>query len=116
MGSPFDELAKQTFTTVTNLHGVDAVWHSSKRRRDTGTVLYKCPTEALKVGDTEGYEYKPDFHTAEFFYDVFPGLKDAVKKGDTPQYLTLKGQKFLIIDVETRYDGNTIVAHLEPSE
>lgn len=111
----FDGLAKQVFTVVTDVMGVNAVWHSSSGAEISGTVLFKNPTEAMQIGDAERYEYRPNRATAEFYADTFPGLKKTVDSGND-EYLIIAGQTYFIAEITTKVDGKTMVAHLEPYE
>jgi hypothetical protein len=79
----------------------------------TGRVLFKDPTEPVKIGDGEQYEYRPNTATAEYYKGSFAGLKERVDSG-APQYLTVRGQAYLVAQVLTKYDGDTHVAHLAP--
>jgi hypothetical protein len=109
----FDDIAEQTFSTVTALMGENAVWHSSDGREVTGKVLFKNPTEPLPIGDSEQYEYRPNNATVEYYAGTFDGLKDAVDAGNK-EYISVKGDTYFIQEITTTFDGNTYVAHLEP--
>lgn len=113
--SPFDELAGQVFTSISNLMGVDAVWHSSTGQTVTGRVLFKNPTEPMQIGDSEGFEYRPNTTTAEYHADVFPGLKEAVDN-QSAEFVNIETRCYLVIDVTTKFDGRTCIAHLELHE
>ncbi len=111
----FDELAKQTFTTVTNLMGVNAVWHSSAGVQVSGQILFKNPSEPVKIGDSENYEYRPSDSTAEYYTGNFPGLKEAVdEQHESQEFMEVQGKMFLVREVTSTFDGKTFVAHLEP--
>ncbi|MDL2289954.1 hypothetical protein LJB95_00935 [Paludibacteraceae bacterium OttesenSCG-928-F17] len=113
--SNFDRLAKQVFNRINRTFGESAVWLSGKRKRVNGTILFKDPTEPVQIGDTQTYEYRPNTVTVEFYAGTFDGLKTAVDRG-TPQYMIVREQKYLIQEVTTKFDGKTLVAHLEPHE
>lgn len=110
----FDELAKEVFATVVGVMGTGAVWRSSNAAETSGMVLFKNPTEPLKIGDTEQYEYRPNRATAEFYAATFPGLKKAVDASND-EYLIVDGQTYFITEITTKVDGKTMVAHLEPA-
>lgn len=111
----FDELAEQTFSQISNLLGEDAVWPASKSNEITGRVLFKNPTEPVQIGDAERYEYRPSTATAEYYDGTFDGLRKIVDAGGEA-YLVIRGIKYSVQSVETKFDGNTYVAHLEPTE
>ncbi|MDR0542465.1 MAG: hypothetical protein LBH19_09700 [Dysgonamonadaceae bacterium] len=109
----FDNFAGQVFSTVTDLMGDNAVWHKSKFGTVEGKVLFKNPTEPVKIGETEQYEYRPNTVTVEYYEGHFPGLKKKVA-AKIPQFISVKGKKYMVLEVTTKYDGKTHVAHLEP--
>jgi hypothetical protein len=94
--------------------GENAVWHRSNKGIVEGKVLFKNPTEPLKIGETEQYEYRPSTATIEYFEGAFSGLKKAVDRGGKPQYLTVQGKKYTVVEITTKFDGKTYVAHIEP--
>lgn len=115
MPTKFDRLAEQTFTTITNLMGEDAVWQSSNNVEIHGRVLFKDPTEPIKIGDAENYEYRPSSVTVEYYIGTFLGLREAVDRGST-EYIKVRDRKYLVMDISTKFDGQTYVAQLEPEE
>lgn len=106
-------MAKMAVTSVTNLMGESAIWLSSSGDRTPGRVLFKNPTEPVQIGDAEGYEYRPSSATAEYYEGIFSGLKPAVD-GGTSEYLELRGKRYLVTAVATKFDGKIYVAQLEP--
>ena len=111
----FDELAKQAFAHVADVIGTNAVWRSSNNAEMPGKVLFKNPTESMQIGDTERYEYRPNMATAEFHIDTFPGLKKSVDAGNE-EFMIVSGNSYFIIEITTKVDGKTVIAHLEPTE
>lgn len=111
----FDELAEQTFSQISNLLGEDAVWPASKSNEITGRVLFKNPTEPVQIGDAERYEYRPSAATAEYYTGTFDGLRKVVDAGGEA-CLIIRGTKYSVQSVETKFDGNTCIAHLEPMD
>ncbi len=107
----FDALAEQTFAHVSNLMGEPAVWLASNRV--SGRVLYKDPTEPVQIGDAERYEYRPNDITIEYYLDTFVGLKKAVDSGER-QFIEVRGRRFFVVDITTKFDGGTYVAQLAP--
>ena len=102
-------------SSITNLMGDTAIWLSSNQQETPGRVLFKNPTEPVQIGDSEGYEYRPSNATAEYYEGVFPGLKQAVDN-EGAEYLTVRGQMYLVTAVATKFDGKIYVAQLEPHE
>jgi len=109
----FDNFAGQVFSTVTELMGENAVWQKSKLNQVEGKVLFKNPTEPVQIGDLEKHEWRPTQATAEYYEDNFLGLKRKVD-AKIPQYMSVRGKKYLITDITSKFDGKTYVAHLEP--
>lgn len=99
--------------SITNLMGEPAIWLSSNHGEIIGDVLFKDPTEAEPVGDSESYEYRISNATAEYDTGTFPGLKNAVDAEST-EYMIIRGQQYLVIGVTTKFDGKIYVAQLEP--
>lgn len=113
MNNRFDRMAKIASSTISNLMGEPAVWLSSNRGNIPGRALFKDPSEPTQIGDSEGYEYRPSTATAEYYEDNFVGLKQAVD-AETTEYLEIRGKRYLITAVDTKFDGKTYVAHLTP--
>ena len=90
-----------------------AVWLSPNRGNIPGRALFKDPSEPTQIGDSEGYEYRPSTATAEYYEGNFVGLKQAVD-AETTEYLEIRGKRYLITAVDTKFDGKTYVAHLTP--
>ena len=111
----FDTMAKMVGSSISNLMGETAFWLSSNGGRTPGNILFKNPSEPIQIGDSEGYEYRPGNATAEFYEDIFPGLKQAVDN-ETTEYLEIRGQQYLVVSVTTKFDGKIYVAQLEPHE
>ena len=78
-------MAKIASSTISNLMGEPAVWLSPNRGNIPGRALFKDPSEPTQIGDSEGYEY-----------------------------LEIRGKRYLITAVDTKFDGKTYVAHLTP--
>lgn len=112
-GITFDRMAKIASSTISNLMGEPAVWLSPNRGNIPGRALFKDPSEPTQIGDSEGYEYRPSTATAEYYEGNFVGLKQAVD-AETTEYLEIRGKRYLITAVDTKFDGKTYVAHLTP--
>lgn len=115
MNNRFDRMAKIASSTISNLMGEPAVWLSPNRGNIPGRALFKDPSEPTQIGDSEGYEYRPSTATAEYYEGNFVGLKQAVD-AETTEYLEIRGKRYLITAVETKFDGKTYVAHLTPHD
>lgn len=113
MNNRFDRMAKIASSTISNLMGESAVWLSPNRGNIPGRALFKDPSEPTQIGDSEGYEYRPSTATAEYYEGNFVGLKQAVD-AETTEYLEIRGKRYLITAVDTKFDGKTYVAHLTP--
>lgn len=111
----FDRMAQMAVKSVTNLMGESAIWLSSNHGEIPGEILFKDPTEADPIGDSESYEYRISNATAEYYAGMFPGLKDAVD-GEQTEYMIVRGQQYLVIGVTTKFDGKIYVAQLEPHD
>lgn len=109
----FDKMAKMAVTAIANLMGETAIWLSSTHDTIPGHVLFKDPTEPVQIGDAEGYEYRPNNATAEYYEGVFPGLKQAVDSGAS-EYLKIRDKMYLVVSINTKFDGKIYVAQLEP--
>lgn len=113
MNNRFDRMSKIASSTISNLMGEPAVWLSPNRGNIPGRALFKDPSEPTQIGDSEGYEYRPSTATAEYYEGNFVGLKQAVD-AETTEYLEIRGKRYLITAVDTKFDGKTYVAHLTP--
>lgn len=111
----FDRMAKMAVSSIANLMGETAFWLSSNTEKKPGKILFKDPSEPVQIGDAEGYEYRPSNATAEFYEDVFIGLKQAVDREET-EYLEIRGKQYLVTAVTTKFDGKIHIAQLEPHE
>lgn len=100
-------------SSVSNLMGEPAFWLTSNDEKVPGRVLFKDPTEPVQIGDAEGYEYRVSTAIAEYYEGTFTELKPSVDAENT-EYLEVRGQKYLVIEVSTKFDGRIYVAHLEP--
>ena len=106
----FDDMAKRTFSAVMDVMGESAVWQTSNGEAIEGCILFNYQTKPETVGGE--YEYIPDAPTAEYYSGTFPGLKEETD-AQSHEYLLIRGERYFVKVVETKYDGNTYVAHLE---
>ena len=130
MRTNFDELATKAFSSVRDLMGENATWLSSISSSyfeegyfekgyfeadvvsQCGKILFKDPTEPVSVGGD--YEYRPNAATAEFYEDTFVGLKETSDNPNNQEILIIRGSHYFVREVNTKFDGRTYIAHLEP--
>jgi len=109
----FDGLEQSTFDRILGVMGEDALWLSSNGGDDIeGRILFNYPTNPMTIGHSDNYEYKPVNPTAEYWKDTFIGLKESTDQQNY-EFLQVRGRKYLVKSVETKYDGDTYVANLE---
>ena len=113
--NPFDALETQVFSVVLNTMGEDAIWLKSDGSSVPGRILFKYPTLPTTIGEADTYEYKPVTPTAEWYKDTFVGLKE-LSDGQNDEYIEIRDDKYFVIRVETKFDGDTYVAQLELTE
>ena len=112
MASMFDLYQKTVFATAEAVFGTLAVWTSSLGGPAVeGKVLLNNPTEKMSVA---GVDYDPTIWRIEFYPDQFPGLKDLVDTRATTEQMSIDGQDFYIAQIDTKFDGNTFIAILNP--
>ena len=111
----FDDYAQTTFSHVLNLMGEEAVWLTSNGDEIEGRVLFNYPTKETVIGQTDSYEYPPNNPTAEYYTDTFQGLKEMSDR-QTVERLRIRGEVYFITLVDTKFDGDTYIAHLQPEE
>lgn len=116
--SIFSGIQNTAFDIVTNVFGNDASWlPKAGGPLQTATVLYKDATEKHGLGDVD---YNIERYVMEYKAGVFPGLKESVTAGEmekvsitTDQNITLE---FFVRRIETKFDGKTIIAILNPPQ
>jgi hypothetical protein len=107
-----DGFKELVFSTVSDFMGVEAIWEKEEGPV-SGRVLFKDPSEPVAIGDTERYEYRPASASFEFYRGTFPGLKELVDE-KIKQFVTLRGERYLVVEVSTLFDGDTYRAHIDP--
>lgn len=106
----FDSLKRQAFDTVTNIMGYNATWISESIIY-TARVGYYDPSEKQELSGIDSW--RPDEPFMEFRVDYFQGLKQRVDESNL-EYITIEGiGYFSVIEVRTKYDGDTFVARLK---
>jgi hypothetical protein len=109
----FDDLAMTAFSHVLDMMGEkeDAVWLTSEGVEIPGRVLFKYPTMPSAIGSADRYEYEPDTPTAEYYKGTFHGLKEASDR-QSENHLIIRGDRYFVSRVFTKFDGDTYVAEL----
>jgi len=116
MTNLFDGLQKAAFAIVANTFGNAATWQpSAGGALVSATVLYKDATEKHGLSDVD---FNIERYIMEYQRGDFEGLHEAVKNGDTER-VTIETSEavflpFIVRRTETKYDGKTIVAYLNP--
>jgi hypothetical protein len=118
MANLFDTVQKIAFGIVSNTFGYTAKWTpSTGGNENTAIVLYKDATEAHGLSDVD---YNIERFLMEYQYGDFKGLKQAVANGETERVsIELSDgllKPFIVRRIETKYDGKTIVAFLNPAQ
>jgi len=105
----FDSLKKQTFDVITNTMGYNAVW-ISESDTFTARVGYKDPSEKQELSGIDSWH--PDEPFMEYRIGFFENLKYRVDNG-MPEFVTIEGiGYFAVVEVRTKFDGETFVARL----
>lgn len=112
----FDSLKRRAFDTVTQVMGYDATWTSSESGNSElkARVGYKDPSEAQELSGIDSWN--PDEPFMEYRIDFFPGLKDRVD-ANHPEFVQIAGVgNFAVVEVKTKYDGDTYIARLRKDQ
>lgn len=114
----FDTLADAAFDVVTNTMGYSATWlPSSGGPVQKATVLYGDATAPYEMN---GVKYDPPGYHFEYRLPFFENLKDMVDNSRKTEEVTItirsEAKEFFIRRVDTKYDGRTLIAYLEPKE
>lgn len=114
--SLFDDIQETAFDLVTETFGYDATWTpSAGGDEQTAKVLYKDATEKH---DLSNVDYQVERYVMEYKEGDFVGLKAAVDRGDNESVSIIVKEDitltFLVRRMETKYDGKTITAILNP--
>lgn len=111
----FDAIQDNAFNVVKNVFGDAATWSPSNGSLEQmAVVLYKDATEKHGLSDND---YNLERYQIEFAHNDFIGLKDAVARGDNEKVRIVKDGvilEFFVRRLETKFDGKTIVAFLNP--
>lgn len=112
----FDEIQNTAFDIVTSTFGYTANWTPSEGGPEqTARVLYKDATDKHELSNVD---YIVDRYVMEYKEEDFIGLRNAVARGDNETVKIIIGDSvtlsFLVRRTETKYDGKTIIATLNP--
>lgn len=112
----FDDIQNTAFDIVANTFGYAASWvPSDGSPEQSAIVLYKDATDKHELSNVD---YMVERYVMEYKEGDFTGLKNAVARGETESVsiamendITLQ---FMVRRTETKYDGKTIIAFLNP--
>lgn len=112
----FDDIQDTAFDIVTKVFGYAATWlPSDGSPEQSATVLYK---DATDKHDLSNVDYQIERYIMEYKEGDFTGLKNAVARGDNESVLIKMENdvtlQFLVRRTESKYDGKTIIAMLNP--
>jgi hypothetical protein len=114
MGNLFDSLQDAAHTVVANTMGYTASWTPSTGGgpTQTATVLFNKPTQKADITDEEFQDITPKM---EYLDGDFVGLDDAVNSNKT-EIITIAGIDYVGYKVDRKYDGKTIIIHIQIAE
>lgn len=105
----FDSLKKQAFDAVTDLMGYNATWLSESNLFNA-RVGFKDPSEKQELSGIDSWNPNEPF--MEYRAGFFENLKTRVDTGNL-EHVTIEGiGYFAVVEVKTKYDGETFVARL----
>lgn len=105
----FDSLKKQAFDVVVDTMGYDATWLSESITFEA-RVGYKDPSEKQELSGIDSWNPNEPF--MEYRVGFFEDLKLKVDSGSA-EFVTIDGiGYFSVVEVQTKYDGETFVARL----
>ncbi|HJT73278.1 MAG TPA: hypothetical protein VJ720_04645 [Chitinophaga sp.] len=112
----FDEIQNTAFDIVTSTFGYTASWLPSEGGPEqSATVLYKDATEKHELSNVD---YIVERYVMEYKEGDFTGLKEAVARGENESVKIIVADTvtllFMVRKTETKYDGKTITATLNP--
>lgn len=105
----FDSLKTKAFDVVTNVMGYNATWLSGSITY-SARVGFKDPSEKQELSGIDSWN--PDEPFMEYRVGFFENLKTRVDTGNL-EHVTIEGVGyFAVVEVKTKYDGETFVARL----
>ena len=110
MANLFDGIRATAYQAVTNTMGYSATWvPSDASGPQTGQVLLNRPTQKEDISDEE---YAAITTKCEYLDGLFPGLFDSVQSGHN-ELINIGGTGYYAFKADKKYDGNTIILHVE---
>jgi hypothetical protein len=111
MGNLFDTVQAAAHQVVNNTMGSAASWTPSAGGATvTGIVLFNKPTQKAEIPDEDYLAISPK---VEYLEPAFPGLFESVRLNRS-EVIVVDGVSFSIYRAERKYDGKTIIIHVEP--
>jgi hypothetical protein len=111
MDNLFDGIEVASYNIVLHTMGYVATWMPSDGSGlQTGLVLFNKPTQREDISDEE---YAALSTKLEYLDGAFPGLYEAISGGSSER-IDVAGLKFYGYKVDRKFDGKTIIVHLEP--
>tara|TARA_R110000850_G_scaffold233297_2_gene358215 strand:- start:1515 stop:1856 length:342 start_codon:yes stop_codon:yes gene_type:complete len=105
----FDSLKKQAFDVVTDVMGYNATWLSESITH-VAKVGFKDPSEKQELSGISSWN--PDEPFMEYRIGFFDNLKIRVDTANL-EHVTIEGiGYFAVVEVKTKYDGETFIARL----
>ncbi len=109
----FDSLKKQAFDVIVDTMGYNATW-ISESNTFTARVGYKDPSEKQELSGIDSWNPSEPF--MEYRVGFFTDLKSKVDLGSA-EFVTIEGiGYFAVVEVQTKYDGETFVARLRAAQ
>jgi hypothetical protein len=111
MGNLFDGLQAGAYDIILTNMGYVATWTPlAGGPAQTGSVLLNKPTQKDDISDDE---YAALSTKCEYLDDgPFPGLFDSVQDANA-EPITINGVDYYAFKAERKYDGNSVILHLQ---
>lgn len=106
----FDGLQRVAQKVVTTVFGDVATWAPLAGGSYIAAVLLNQPTDEEQVGDQNYIANRPRI---EYLVGELPGLLESVLEKNS-EIITVNGQQYVGMWGEKKYDGTTVIIHLEP--
>jgi len=110
MDNLFDGPRSSAHDIVTYTMGFTATWTPlAGGPMQTARVLLNKPTQKSEISDME---YDAVLPKLEYLAGYFPGLADSVESNKS-EVVIISGVSYYCYKVERKYDGDTIIIHLQ---
>lgn len=110
MSNVYDSIAQTAFGVVADTMGHDATWQpSSGGEVQSARVLFREPSRKEMLGDVH---FLPNQYMMEYYDSDFSDLKTFADNGYS-EVVTIDGKDYTVLSVRKKYDGHTLIAHLE---